>query len=71
MLDPPLATTASGPTIVPFVMNARPFYDAIELGSDPNSITIDAILKRAAQIMRYWLGFTGLRLRWITDEVSV
>ena len=70
MLDPPLAT-ASGPTIIPFVMNARPFYDTIELGSDPDSITVDAILERAAQSMGYWLGFTGLRLRWIIDEVSV
>ncbi|PIL28044.1 hypothetical protein GSI_09895 [Ganoderma sinense ZZ0214-1] len=56
------------PTIIPFVVNAHPFYDKIELRSgDPDSVTVSAILKKAG----IWFGYgynKSLSLRWITDE---
>ena len=67
MLEP-LQVPPSTPTVVSFVLNSSPFYDTVEL-SDPASVTVNAILQYACDYMKVIA--SELRLRWITDKVSI
>lgn len=67
MLEP-LQVPLSTPITVSFVLNSSPFYDTVEF-SDPASVTVNAILHYACDYMK--VTASELRLRWITDKVSV
>ena len=71
MLDP-LPPSSSTPTSIPIVLNFRPYYQELRV-SDITSITVEAILKDVwgAADKSIVVSTSMLRLRWITDKVSL
>ena len=60
------------PTHISFMLNHAPYYKLMQV-PDTASITVSAILQHACAVMNKDLEMvpSELRLRWITDQVSV